>query len=983
MNSAPMQSVPIHRSMVVIRFLQIFLTLALIVGIATGFVYYSETRNNTLMVCDGETHMVEIAQQTILTHLANISSDLHFLAGLHTLTDALETNNPALSQANLENDLILFAAQKRIYAHVRLFDAKGNELIQVNYNNGTPIRVAAPTATPSVPSNYFADMFYLAPNQVYVSPFDLATEAVHGEPKSLIRFGTPIVNAKGTKIGAVMLSYAGADLIREINRVTTASVGTWLMVNADGYWLKGPTSADEWGFAIADRQTRTIANQYPDVWVQVKNQNQGQILTPAGLFTFITVHPLTDKRMATNDTPTISRDTHGLVAPTYAWTILTLVPPQVFSQRAITTVWSLVPLATIALLLMAVGAFMMARGIVRRRLDQDIRSAQYDFLQKLIDALPTPVYYKDLDGHYRGCNRAYEEFYGITRTNLIGKSPYDIHPREIAEQYIALDRTLLAQPGAQQNEATARHADGTRRDILLNKATYTNTHDQVAGIVGMILDITERKQMENLLDHLAHFNENIVQSIGEGILMDDTEGRVVFANPAAASTLGYTQSELMGMHWNAFIPPDQCERVVQANQERANGKSGRYEVDVLRQDGSRTTVLVSGKPRFENGVYAGTIAVFSDITEHKQVEERLRQLSRAVEQSPATIVITDTHGRIEYANPKFTQLTGYTLEEARGQNPRILKSGETPAEEYQLLWKAISAGGEWRGEFHNKKKNGELFWESAAISAITNEQGRVTHFLAVKEDITARKEIERSLAEERNQLSTILNHLPALIFIKDRQGRYIFSNPEHIHFLGSTQPSDVLGKTAADLFPPDLVERVQADDAQVLQFGRTITDREETSRNPRTGETTIRLTTKMPLRDVAGHVTGLLGFSRDITERKRMEEAMRAAKEYSEKLFAVIPSAVFTVDLDGIITSVNEQTVKTLGYTREELIGKPCRTFALEPCMRGCGLASPQVKKPIFARECTMKRKDGQVRHIIKNVDELRDGNGNVIGGVE
>ena len=135
------------------------------------------------------------------------------------------------------------------------------------------------------------------------------------------------------------------------------------------------------------------------------------------------------------------------------------------------------------------------------------------------------------------------------------------------------------------------------------------------------------------------------------------------------------------------------------------------------------------------------------LIKHKRIEEELRKLSRAVEQSPASIVITDTTGAIEYVNSKFIQITGYSLEEVKGKNPRVLKSGEKPAEEYTQLWNAITSGGEWRGEFHNKKKNGDLYWEFAVISPITDTHGNITHFLAVKEDIT-----ERKLAEVYGEL---------------------------------------------------------------------------------------------------------------------------------------------------------------------------------------------------------------------------------------
>ena len=128
----------------------------------------------------------------------------------------------------------------------------------------------------------------------------------------------------------------------------------------------------------------------------------------------------------------------------------------------------------------------------------------------------------------------------------------------------------------------------------------------------------------------------------------------------------------------------------------------------------------------------------------RQVElqnQRIRKLSRAVEENPCSIIITDRQGIISYVNPVFTALTGYSSDEAIGRNPRILKSGQVPSETYEELWSTITAGRQWRGEFLNRKKNGELYWESASISPIVNDQGEITNFVAVKEDITERKQV--------------------------------------------------------------------------------------------------------------------------------------------------------------------------------------------------------------------------------------------------
>lgn len=148
-------------------------------------------------------------------------------------------------------------------------------------------------------------------------------------------------------------------------------------------------------------------------------------------------------------------------------------------------------------------------------------------------------------------------------------------------------------------------------------------------------------------------------------------------------------------------------------------------------------------------IFANQIGIYLG---KRQVEEQNIILNRAVENSPASIVITNSNGIIEYVNPRFTVNTGYTLDEAVGQNPRILKSGNMPASTYKELWDAIMEGKEWRGELENRRKNGELYWEMASISGIKNDQGIVTHFVAVKEDITSRKLFEEDIKSKNEQL---------------------------------------------------------------------------------------------------------------------------------------------------------------------------------------------------------------------------------------
>jgi two-component system cell cycle sensor histidine kinase/response regulator CckA len=175
-----------------------------------------------------------------------------------------------------------------------------------------------------------------------------------------------------------------------------------------------------------------------------------------------------------------------------------------------------------------------------------------------------------------------------------------------------------------------------------------------------------------------------------------------------------------------------------------------------REAGSCRHFTVAFSPiRAGDGAVAGAVVVGQEQTGRRRQEDRLRQLLRAVEQSPASIVITDTAGTIQYVNPHFEQVTGYTGEEAVGKNPRILKSGEMRPEVYRELWETITSGREWRGEFLNRAKTGRLFWEMASISAVRDSEGRITHFVGVKEDVTERKNAEVALKSAEKQLALV------------------------------------------------------------------------------------------------------------------------------------------------------------------------------------------------------------------------------------
>ena len=265
------------------------------------------------------------------------------------------------------------------------------------------------------------------------------------------------------------------------------------------------------------------------------------------------------------------------------------------------------------------------------------------------------------------------------------------------------------------------------------------------------------------------------------------------------------------------------------------------------------------------------------LTERKRIEERLRKLSHAVEQSPAATAITDTHGRFEYVNPKFLEVTGYTQEELIGKTPSIIKSGLTLPDVYEDIWHTILSGREWRGEVQNSRKNGELYWEYEAISPLKNEQGEIVNFIAVKEDIT-----ERKRAEEAVRINALKHQLlfessrDALMTLAPPSWKFTGANQATVQLFGSSSVAEFIALGPWEVSPeqqPDgrlSSEKAQEMIATAMREGSHFFEWEHQRLDGQPFAADVLLT-----RMKVGEDVFLQASVRDITERKRAEEALQ------------------------------------------------------------------------------------------------------------
>ena len=458
-------------------------------------------------------------------------------------------------------------------------------------------------------------------------------------------------------------------------------------------------------------------------------------------------------------------------------------------------------------------------AIERQRLLNDIEartralSESESRFRAFMEASPAAICVKDHDARYIYANQELGRRMGIAPEDLIGRIARDCFPADVANRAQEQDAEVLREGRVYRFEvAPAAGQAGVHQ--LVTKFPIRDSSGEITGLGMVSIDITEQKTAEaallrsnRSLRTLSACNEALVRSLDEHHLLDEICRCIseVGQYPLAAVFLGndgaeraLTVESRSGSaadwldDWSGDVDTEGFDCPICA----AHRTNRIGVVDFTGGEATEAACMVAARksglasaillPLAREGMPLGVLGVFSDETgrfdeseislmeelagdlafgihtrrldeRRKMAEESLRKLSRAVDQSPNAVVITDHDGKIEYVNPKFVEVTGYAAEEAIGKTPGILSSGEMERAEYAALWETISSGVEWRGVFHNKRKDGSLYWADSTISPVRDDQGRISHFIGIAQDVTRKRATENRLrqAEKMESLGSL------------------------------------------------------------------------------------------------------------------------------------------------------------------------------------------------------------------------------------
>jgi PAS domain S-box-containing protein len=433
----------------------------------------------------------------------------------------------------------------------------------------------------------------------------------------------------------------------------------------------------------------------------------------------------------------------------------------------------------------------------------------------------------------------------------------------------------------------------------------------------------------------------------------DCTGKLQWVNPGVERITGFSSAEVLGMS-------DFAERMIAAEDRAAfaavlaggagglNGENREFRC--IRKDGTEFWLSVSWQPIFDRqGNSLGLRLSGRDISALKRTETELRRANWVVDQSSTSITITDARGNIEYVNTEFTKTTGYSREEAIGRNSRFLRSGLTPQALHAELWRTLQAGQNWNGEFQNRKKSGEIFWEAAAISPLRDTEGRITHFVCIKQDVSERKRLQLALTESLVNFRTFFESITDMIFVGRPDGSVIYANQAVTQTLGYRM-EELTEMHILDVHPRDRRQEAEGIFAAMFRGERASCPLPLVAK----GGGLVPVDTRVWFGQWNGE-NCLFGVSKNLS-------AEQEAQQRFERLFRNNPCLMALSSLpDQRFYDVNDAFLRVLGYRAEEVIGRTAGELGLfvEP-ERHAAVAGQLVREGHVGNiELPVRRRDG------------------------
>ncbi len=613
------------------------------------------------------------------------------------------------------------------------------------------------------------------------------------------------------------------------------------------------------------------------------------------------------------------------------------------------------------------------------------------FLAAMIETLPIPVFFKDAEGRYLGCNPPFEQYIGITCDNLIGKTAYDIAPKDLADRYTSADREILDNPIPQKYETQMQYADGSRHDVIFYKAPFLNRDGSVGGLIGAFLDITERKQMESQLA-LQNAQMSLAQQMARiGYWsFDIATGKPLWS---LVMFLVFGLDPKKGVpHFKQhrdFIHPDDWEMFDAAVQGAVSGTPYDIVIRVIFADGSLHYVQTQGHPRRDaGGRISELFGISQDITGHKQAEAALLESESfnrgLVENLPDYIAVYGQDGKLLYVNPSSARALGYDADTLVGTHVLTYI-----AEEYRDTVKATMAVRRKEGDaapYEIEMVTRDGLRRSVIVKATPIQYRNNPAMLLLLIDITERKVAEIQLQESEEKYRAFFSTSQDCVFITSLDGSWVDFNEAAVKLFGYDSREDLL-----KIKIPQIYANSTDRDAHIRHIRKEGYSFEYPVDLRRKDGTILHtLITTAARKDSSGNFLGFQGSIRDITERKRTEELLRQNQLQLATAMDIARIVNWEYDVATAEFTFDDRFYEFYGTTAEREGGyrMSAETYAREfvypediPAVADEIQKVLRTKDPLFQGQMEHRiiRSDGEVRTIIVRHAPVMDEQGNVV----
>lgn len=554
------------------------------------------------------------------------------------------------------------------------------------------------------------------------------------------------------------------------------------------------------------------------------------------------------------------------------------------------------------------------------------KGERLEIFQRLVDNAGQGIGMARLDGTILYANRVLREMVDLPADAECSDYAFaQFYSRETAHWLEHEVLPIILEKGQWTGEVDLNALGGRVIPTIHTLFVLPTTPNTPPLLANVLTDISEQRHMEERNRQVLAEMDTLLANALVGIV-HLKHRHVVSCNRRLEELFGFGPGELIGQSSQIFYPSREVfERIGDlAYAVVAQSRDFSGELTLRRKDGSLFWGALTGRAIDPSQPQEGSIWIFADISERRQAEEESRNLLQAVEQSPVAIIITNRQGEIEYVNPSFTRATGYSRLEVIGQNPRILQSGEESAETYRALWDTLLAGNVWTGILHNRRKNGELFWEKASIAPIFGDYGEVTHYLAVKEDVTERLRAEKLLQESEDALRRLFEDAKDPLLLLSN-GCVVDCNKAALQLLGYCSKTDFVGHRPADFSPlrqPDGQPSSEKAAVMIAAAHRCGYHRFEWT-HQRTDGSLVPVEVTLTSITLRGEVV-LHALCRDISERRLAETRLRLLAA----VFEHSAEAIMVSDRDNRILEVNAAFSRLTGYSNDEVRGKDPRLLS-------------------------------------------------------